>query len=358
MHILLQFQAVPIPYVVDFQKIEIDYTLGTNMTTLVNQKIASGATFSYIDPSDLNTISPSAQKGGGNSFTCVGLIEWAAEQAGHNSGQGFIPNSLEKVQAGSMMLPFLSPQLLYYFMKSSEKMNNISTWFRAFFDPVDFIITDPLGRKIGCDSELGELNQIPGAFFSGNGSIEQLLIPNPLPGRYQVLLEGVDKKALIVILSNEKPIEYDSFIEQGTTISYDVAVYLKSGVAGDLNNDRAIDLLDLGILDSNMGNFVPMATLGDLDHNGIISPADREIMSQLIDVVADYDNDGIATINDNCQNISNADQTDLDNDGVGNACDNCPNTINPDQTDDNFNGRGDVCELNLVPILMLLLDDF
>ena len=47
---------------------------------------------------------------------------------------------------------------------------------------------------------------------------------------------------------------------------------------------------------------------------------------------------------DNCQFVSNWDQTDSDGDGVGNACDNCPSKANADQLDSDGDGIGDVCD--------------
>ena len=44
--------------------------------------------------------------------------------------------------------------------------------------PLDFVLTDPLGRRLGYTEELGELNEIPNAFFSGDGDVEQFMIIN------------------------------------------------------------------------------------------------------------------------------------------------------------------------------------
>jgi hypothetical protein len=58
----------------------------------------------------------------------------------------------------------------------------------------------------------------------------------------------------------------------------------------------------------------------------------------------DVDGDGIPNDQDNCQNISNPDQSDSDGDGVGDVCDNCPATSNPDQSDMDGDGLGNACD--------------
>ena len=75
----------------------------------------------------------------------------------------------------------------------------------------------------------------------------------------------------------------------------------------------------------------------------------------------DSDDDGVPDNDDNCPNVSNADQTDSDHDGIGDACDtntdtdgdgvddgvdNCPNVSNADQTDSDHDGIGDACDTN------------
>ena len=158
--------------VVDFEEIPIDLELGENMREKISTQISAGAEFQIIDYRSLEgidrTLSPSAQKGADGSFTCVGLVEWAAEQAGHKGGEGFIRNIFESISVVDMdwglppeieflEFPLLSPELLNYAMKFSLTLENITQWYQGIFDPVDFMITDPLGRKLGYTVELGKL---------------------------------------------------------------------------------------------------------------------------------------------------------------------------------------------------------
>lgn len=73
-------------------------------------------------------------------------------------------------------------------------------------------------------------------------------------------------------------------------------------------------------------------------------------------VIADYDNDGVPDISDNCVSSANADQLDINNnnrgdvcddfdqDGVTNENDNCSDKPNRDQMDTDSDGKGDVCD--------------
>ena len=347
--------------VIRFEEFPIDYDLAVKMANHIKTKLNT-AGFSTITPTDLSTFSPSAQKGGGNTFTCVGLVEWAAEQAGYDWGQGFIPNMLESKNIyfpGSYFvmseIPFISPELLYYFLQIRSKYKEVKDWFKAFFDPVDFIITDPIGRRIGYTSALGKINEIPGSFFSGDGSMEHVLIPNPLPGKYDVKFYGLGKNVKAYMEGNDKPVAINKYIASGANESLQAYTIVKQGIPGDMNGDSVIDGTDIQLLDAIMGNFVSIGSNGDLDQDGEITASDRNILLTLIDSTKDLDKDGILTPFDNCQSVPNVDQIDTDNDGVGDACDNCPFVYNPDQTDSNGNGRGDACDnFNIGSVLLLL----
>jgi len=55
------------------------------------------------------------------------------------------------------------------------------------FSPVTIVVTDPLGRRVGCDQHGSLLSEIPGAAYSGPDTEPQTVtVINPLPGNYQV----------------------------------------------------------------------------------------------------------------------------------------------------------------------------
>jgi hypothetical protein len=186
--------------VIDGVLVSVDTAAAVSMAS----KIASvqGAPFHQIHLSNLSvSASPAAQKGADGSFTCSGLIEWAAEQSGYNGGQGFVPNFLENlsvpvlntglpgVPAINIDIPTLSPSLLYWFSRFRGQVINADRWIQGVFDPVDFLITDAQGRRFGVVGGT-QYDEIPGVLFTGGGDLEQFLIPNPASGDYSVRFFG------------------------------------------------------------------------------------------------------------------------------------------------------------------------
>lgn len=79
--------------------------------------------------------------------------------------------------------------------------------------------------------------------------------------------------------------------------------------------------------------------------------------SLVLKLAPDSDGDGVCDVDDNCPDISNADQTDMDNNGVGDACDedmdgdgilnftdNCPLLAGNNLNDADGDGIGDLCD--------------
>ncbi|MDH5482644.1 MAG: PKD domain-containing protein [Candidatus Bathyarchaeota archaeon] len=95
-----------------------------------------------------------------------------------------------------------------------------STLRIAAYSPVNIMVTDPFGRRVGFDSDSGEtLNEITGATYTGPGTEPQeIYIPEPLEGDYVVQVFGTGVGAYEITLEsvvNGSITDSDSW--QGTT---------------------------------------------------------------------------------------------------------------------------------------------
>lgn len=290
--------------VIDFEEIPIEEELANGMRAAIESVNAS--TFQFIDYSLdglEETLSPSAQKGGGGSFTCIGLVEWAAEQAGHNGGQGFIPNSFESFTVGdprnlfeTIEVPLLSPQLLNYAMKGQQLLQGIKQWVQGLFDPVDFVVTDPIGRQLGFVH--GEfINEIPNAFYSGDGGVEQILIPNAIPGPYVVELVGTGDNVFVGIADSESSENFEGFLAVNETKEKGLIVEPKIGSRGDVDGDGDVDQDDIDALSLLLNRFTDgLNHPGDLNGDGLLSDADVDLLTELVGVLVSVANEDEALI--------------------------------------------------------------
>lgn len=197
-------------------EVSIDPLLGAQMVAAIEGKM--DAPFLEFDKlwEYWEYLLPSKQKGADGRFTCVGLIEWAAEEAGRGWGQGFIPNGMETRG--------LTPSLLYWAAGNAAAFFSSSNWLHGLFDPVDFVLTDPLGRRLGYTGELGLLNEIPGAFYTGDGSLEEFLILDPLPGEYTVDLFGLEQDMFAMVGDTTNTATLTDFLESGESRELVVSV--------------------------------------------------------------------------------------------------------------------------------------
>ncbi|MEM9541391.1 MAG: PEP-CTERM sorting domain-containing protein [Cyanobacteria bacterium P01_E01_bin.42] len=182
-------------------------------------------------------IMPPAQKGYYGRYTGVGLIERAAEEAGINNGDGFIPLDREfiyvnqifidqhtpwecltvfptsvqcqteygRIPSNGMPLATLSPAYLHYLLTNQDSTSS-DNFLQGLFEGLDFILTDPEGRRLGYTEELGLINEIPNAFYTGNllSEPEHFYVPDRLPGEYTLQLYGLcNEGAMAVIGDNE-----------------------------------------------------------------------------------------------------------------------------------------------------------
>lgn len=280
----------------DVQEIPVNRESATAMLSAINT--LSNTSFQFIDYGSIEgiqqTLLPDAQKGGDNSFTCVGMVEWAAEQAGINDGQGFIRDDFESFSVpGIGELPALSPQLMYYAMQNQQTINNINQWLQGLFDPVDFLLVDPLGRRLGFTAELGEVNEIPNALFTGDGAVELFFIPSPVPGPYTVILKGLESEAMAGITDAESAIGFQGFLSEGEEVERELYVQPKPGTGGDVDGNGNVDDDDVLALTNKLGTFpATLVDAGDLDGDGVYTDSDVSLLIALLNVLDDDDDSG------------------------------------------------------------------
>ncbi|WP_413110427.1 hypothetical protein [Thaumasiovibrio sp. DFM-14] len=285
-------------------EIQISDDLAKQMAEAADSAIAQGATFNYLtsDYFDFATLeewlSPAAQKGDDNTYTCVGLVEWAAEQAGHRSGQGFIDNRYEsfaltipEFQEGDTLptlktyeLPLLSPEWLEHVMRFGQGSEGIAEWALGWFDPVDVIVTDPVGRRVGT---LGDevFAEVPSAFVTPNGFIDMLAIPYPLPGKYSVKFVGLGTHAKGGFRVGDNMITINQTLEEGEVITKETYVALTGDYLErvDVNGDSLLDENDVIMLQTLVGRYTDgLFGAGDLNNNGEYDVEDAQLLAELV----------------------------------------------------------------------------
>lgn len=160
--------------------------------------------------------SPARQKGAEGQFTCCGLVEYCAEAAGHQGGQGFIPDCYEAISVLGQTVQTITPTLLYCAIKEGWTPSDGKRRLIGLSDPVDFVLTDPLGRRTGHTAATGTLNEIPRMVYTGEGTSEELVLSDPTPGTYRVDLTGLGAEAHVAIGDGSgSGYVYDGFLAVG-----------------------------------------------------------------------------------------------------------------------------------------------
>ena len=106
---------------------------------------------------------------------------------------------------------------------------------------VEILVRDPLGRRIGFDpATASEINQIPGAFYSGvAGDIVEIEIPNAEPGPYTLTGVGSQAGAYSITISEST--------DDGSEVSSDIV----SGVAA-IGVPIAPEVKDVTLVDADV----------------------------------------------------------------------------------------------------------
>lgn len=341
-----------VSHVSQFAEVPISSDLAQRMETQILS--VADAPFYYLPYIDLGVIEipkvtelvPELQKGGNanGGFTCVGLMEWAAESVGHNNGEGFIKDEFESatlrivptfefawppVGVEEIRVGLLSPELLYQsaagnIAAAAATAEDIKEWIQGFFDPVDVVITDPLGRRLGFSISDGTLEEIPGAFYSGDGLFEQFLIVGAVPGLYIFEFTGLGEEVSFGIASEKHGVGMQSkFLGDGEEqIMYFVKEVVPGG-KGDIDGDGDVDADDVVMLQGKIPVFTEsLNDSGDLNGDGLLSEDDLELLNQLVNIiggnqppVALCQDITVATTSDSCEAQASIDNGSYDPDG-------------------------------------------
>ncbi len=152
----------------------------------------------------------------------------------------FILNDLNEINSGHIALPTDAEGLVFKKLTGHTASTTITTHNDSFFDtnfklliikilsPVDVVVVAPDGKRIGKDFATNqEVNEIPGAFYSGfKTDNEYLTIPNPLDGEYKITAEGTGTGHYTVATG---------YISDNISVDKDFTAQTQPGLVSDLS---------------------------------------------------------------------------------------------------------------------------
>lgn len=181
--------------------VPIENDLAESMKNFIQSKLGSSFNKLINPPYLHSSYMPEYQKGLTGAYTCVGLMEAAAENVGHNLGLGFIPNHLEKWSVGLFDISSLTPGLLAEFAAKDPANENFDDYIIGIADPVDFLITNSSGQRLGhIDGQT--FREIPNSYYGGDGIVEHFVIWNVQNETFQVQFKGLGTKMFSAIKSS------------------------------------------------------------------------------------------------------------------------------------------------------------
>ncbi|OHA90171.1 MAG: hypothetical protein A2665_01145 [Candidatus Zambryskibacteria bacterium RIFCSPHIGHO2_01_FULL_46_30] len=98
-----------------------------------------------------------------------------------------------------------------------KRFPNMKVVLFQLLSPVDFVMIDPNGRRIGKNFDTGEeYNEIPSAFYSGYQTDDKYItVLNPLDGEYKIEIQGTNNGGKYGILT--------SYISDDTSVTREIS---------------------------------------------------------------------------------------------------------------------------------------
>jgi len=215
---------------------------------------------------------------------------------------------------------------------------------------IDVTATDPQNLRAGI--RMGTLMDVAGERL-GRAYLRTLLlnqgvvIDEQVAGRRARAMDIADARMMRFDESGGRWIRAVRAIRAGRAL--DTAQGLQAGGAGDVDFRFKPQTEPDGVL-GHYGNFT------DGSGNAYVWAVTDVDQRYAVGFTIDRDDDGVPNSDDNCVNVTNADQSNHDSDDLGDACDsdddgdgvpdaddNCPLVANADQADLDEDGIGDVC---------------
>ena len=91
--------------------------------------------------------------------------------------------------------PYITPKRFNFWLKQGQD-SYADSWFQGSFESVEFILTDPKGRKLGYTKDKGVFNHIPDTFLEEVDNKIHFIIPNREFDDYQIDIFDITKKSV------------------------------------------------------------------------------------------------------------------------------------------------------------------
>jgi hypothetical protein len=228
----------------------------------------------------------------------------------NNDGHWMVATGAEDATAGNFLvndpaavnrkvMPANGITAFYLYSGPKSPSVNPAAIVIRVYSPVELLVTDPLGRRVGRDPIINRsYNEIPGAFYGLKGiddddgdpdtePAKEIDIRNPESGKYQITAIGTDNGTYDIDVylfdatgSRQEFNREKVSIAKNSAQEYTVAYSQAFSPPGDLDGDGDVDLDDYSVFRSTLGKCA--GTTGyllkaDYDADGCVSYADYRI---------------------------------------------------------------------------------